>query len=93
MPLTIHEEGAADGERLDAYLARVLPEVGDEAFWYRLCDTNKVEIRDHWNKETFAFGGKGWYLRWWDGLAWQQFDLAPGERPRMRHGYCHIVKE
>lgn len=91
--LLTHEERAHDGERLDHYLARVHPEIGDRAFWYRQCDTGKVDVRDHWDPATGTFGGKAWYLRWFDGRAWVRWDLEPGERPRMRHGYCHIVKE
>lgn len=89
----VHEARAQDGERLDLYLARVRPDLGDQAFWYAQCDQNRVEVRDHWNQATHAYGGKGWFLRWFDGTTWVEMDLAEGERPRMRNGFCHIVKE
>lgn len=88
-----HEANASDGERLDSYLARVRPDLGDQRFWYTECDAGRVEVRDHFNKATFSYGGAGWFLRWYDGKSWRARDLEPGERPRMRNGFCHIVKE
>jgi hypothetical protein len=89
----IHEPRAADGERLDAYLARVLPKIGGPGFWLAACEANRVQVRDHWNPQNGSYDGSRWFVRWWDGRRWSERDLETGERPRMRNGYCHIVKE
>lgn len=91
--LLIHEDRASDGERLDQYLARVQPEIGDAAFWYAECDANRVEIRDYFSPVDGMYNGERWFVRWYDGTRWRRMDLPEGERPRMRDGYCHIVKE
>lgn len=89
----VHEDRAGDGERLDHYLARVRPDLGDQAFWYAQCDANRVEVRDHFSVAAGTFNRERWFLRWYDGEGWQTWDLPPGERPRMRNGYCCIVTE
>ena len=89
----VHEERASDGERLDHYLARVRPNIGDRAFWYSECDANRVEVRDHFSLAKGVYDGARWFIRWYDGRRWRVMDLPPGERPRMRNGYCHIVCE
>ena len=89
----IHEQRASDGERLDQYLARIRSDIGDQAFWYSECDANRVEVRDHWSPATGTYDGTRWFLQWYDGAEWQRIDLADGERPRMRNGFCHIVNE
>lgn len=89
----VHEGDAQDGERLDKYLARVHPEIGDEAFWLRECEANRVEVRDKFSLRTGTYSREKWYLTWYSGGSYTTLDLADGERPRMRHGTCHIVKE
>jgi hypothetical protein len=88
----IHEERASDGERLDCYLARVRPDIGNQDFWYSECAANRVEVRDHFSMSTGTYDGERWFIRWYDGRQWRAMDLPSGERPRMRNGYCHIVK-
>lgn len=89
----VHEAEAADGERLDDYLARLRPGIGDRAFWERECEAGRVEVRDRRSPVTGLYDGKRWYIRWFDGIRWRALALADDERPRMRHGYCHIVRE
>jgi predicted metal-dependent hydrolase len=89
----IHEERASDGERLDHYLARIRPNLGDQAFWYAECDANRIEVRDKLSPSLGMYNGERWFVRWFDGRRWRVMDLPAGERPRMRNGFCHIVKE
>jgi hypothetical protein len=88
-----HEERASDGERLDQYLARVRPEIGDHAFWHAECEANRIEVRDRFSAAVGTYTGERWFIRWYDGTRWRIMDLPTGERPRMRNGYCHIVRE
>ena len=85
----VHEGQASDGERLDQYLARSRPDLGNQAFWYAECDQGRVQVRDYFSPTTGTFNGERWFIKWND----QAIDLSAGERPRMRSGYCHIVKE
>jgi hypothetical protein len=89
----VHEARAEDGERLDHYLARVCPDLGDRDFWYSECDTGRVEVRDHFDPLTGTYNGTLWFVRWYDGERWRVRNLERDERPRMRGGFCHIVKE
>ena len=75
-------------ERLDAYLQRRWPEAQANA--------DLVEIRDDWDTTSMTFAKKVWRLNLWreEVSTWQELGtLEPGERPRMFHGYCYIVKE
>jgi hypothetical protein len=95
-PLTgmmVHEPWAQDGERLDHYLARRWPEKGDAAFWYAEGDAERIQIRDYFDPSVGSYTRERWFLQWWNGAEWEVLDLQPGERPRMRDTFCHIVRE
>lgn len=89
----IHEERASDGERLDHFLARIRPDIGDRAFWYAECDADRIEVRDHFSTASGTYDQERWFIRWNDGRQWRTLDLPAGRRPRMRNGFCHIVEE
>lgn len=89
--LLIHEPRAADGERLDRYMARIRPDLGDEAYWLAQCEANKVQVKDR--MINGVYDRTSWYVEWAFATPDGHARLAPGERPRMRNGYCHIVKE
>jgi hypothetical protein len=89
----VHEAQAQDGERLDVYLARVRPQIGCQAFWYGECDAGRVEVRDHFSSVKGVYDRARWFVRWFDGTRYRVMNLPSGERPRMRNGFCHIVKE
>ncbi len=93
LEMLIHEERAEDGERLDHYLARIRPQIGDQEFWYKECDAGRVEVRDHYSLALGMYSREHWFIRWFDGKNWRTMNLPEGERPRMRYGFCHIVKE